>query len=95
MNLKSKALTRKRKVNPEEIRVLAELEDLLDKLGIELKYEKGGFKGGLCRVEDKEYFYLNKILSFEQKISIITSQLKKMELDDIYLKPKIREILEN
>ena len=86
---------KKTKQNPEEIRVLIELEELLDKLGVELKYEKGGFKGGLCRVEDKEYFYLNKILSFEQKVSIITSQLKKMELEDVYLKPKIREMLEN
>ncbi|MCK5078085.1 MAG: hypothetical protein KAR38_17010 [Calditrichia bacterium] len=92
---KGKALNKKPKQNPEEVRVLIELEELLDKLGIELKYEKGGFKGGFCRVEEKEYFYLNRILSFEQKVSIITSQLKKMELEDVYLKPKIREMLEN
>jgi len=92
--IKHKVRNRKIKINPDEVRVLSELEELLDKLGIELKYEKGGFKGGLCRVEDKEYFYLNKILSFEQKVSIITKQLKKMELEDVYLKPKIREMLE-
>ena len=92
--IKYKVRNRKIKINPDEVRVLSELEELLDKLGIELKYEKGGFKGGLCRVEDKEYFYLNKILSFEQKVSIITKQLKKMELEDVYLKPKIREMLE-
>jgi intein-encoded DNA endonuclease-like protein len=84
-----------KKINPDEVRILAELEDLLEKLGVELKYEKGGFKGGLCRVEDKEYFYLNKILTFEQKVSIITNQLRGMELEDVYLKPKIREMLEN
>ncbi|MCK5075236.1 MAG: hypothetical protein KAR38_02620, partial [Calditrichia bacterium] len=89
--IKHKVRNRKTKINPDEVRVLSELEELLDKLGIELKYEKGGFKGGLCRVEDKEYFYLNKILSFEQKVSIITKQLRKMELEDVYLKPKIRE----
>ena len=92
--IKHKVRNRKTKINPDEVRVLSELEELLDKLGIELKYEKGGFKGGLCRVEDKEYFYLNKILSFEQKVSIITKQLRKMELEDVYLKPKIREMLE-
>ena len=84
-----------KKVNTEEVRILSELEELLEKLGVELKYEKGGFKGGLCRVEDKEFFYLNKILTFEQKVSLITAQLRGMELEDVYLKPKISEMLEN
>ncbi len=49
-----------KKPNPEEVIVLNELEELLNKLGIEFKYEKGFFKGGICRIEDKQYFYLSK-----------------------------------
>ena len=79
----------------EEMHILNGLEDVLKKLDIQLKYERGGFRGGLCRIDDKEYFYLSKILSLEQKISIISHQLKNLNLENIYLKPQIRELLEN
>ncbi len=85
---------KKRKVHPEEIRILSELEELLHKLDIELKYERGNFKGGLCRIEEKQYFYLSKILSLEQKVNLIAGQLKSMNLENVYLKPKIRELLD-
>jgi hypothetical protein len=83
-----------KKPNPEEVIVLNELEELLNKLGIEFKYEKGFFKGGICRIEDKQYFYLSKSIPFEQKLNIIVEQLKILDLEDVYLKPKLRELLE-
>lgn len=84
-----------RKINPEEVMVLNELEELLRKLNIEFKYEKGFFKGGLCKIEGKEYFYLSKSVPFEQKLNIIVEQLKNLDLNDVYLKPKLRDLLEN
>lgn len=74
--------------------ILNELEDLLRKLGIEFRYEKGFFKGGLCTVEGKQYFYLSRFLPFEQNLNIIVKYLKELELENVYIKPKLRELLE-
>ncbi|GAB4190559.1 MAG: hypothetical protein Kow00108_26050 [Calditrichia bacterium] len=92
--MKSRKKSKAEKINPEEVAILKELEDVLTRLGIEFRYEKGFFKGGLCRIDNKQYFYLSKNVPFEQKLNVIVQQLKVMDLDDVYLKPKLRELLE-
>ncbi len=39
-------------------------------------------------------FIINKNLSVEQKLQIAKSELKNLNLDELYIKPNLREFLE-
>ncbi len=75
--------------------LLQEFEDLLEKLTIPLRYEKGNFKGGLCFFNEKTYFILNKNLSLDQKLQIFRDDLQYVNLEDLFIRPVIREFLSN
>ena len=74
--------------------LLQELEALCTKLDISIRYEKGDFAGGLCRIKDKRAIIINKNLSIDQKVKIIASELAKLETDDIFILPAIRELFQ-
>ncbi|MFQ5650962.1 MAG: hypothetical protein ACE5IY_13555 [bacterium] len=76
--------------------VLDKLEELLDGLSIEIRYEKGDFHGGLYRYRDKQQMVINKDLAIEQKIRIIADEIRtNVEFDNLYLVPALREVIEN
>jgi len=74
--------------------ILQGFESLIENLSIGLRYEKGDFKGGLCKISDKRLLILNNKLTIEQKISIMAKELKNMNLEKIYIRPALREIIE-
>ncbi|MBN1348863.1 hypothetical protein JXJ21_05595 [candidate division KSB1 bacterium] len=78
----------------EEETVLQQLEAILKELSIALRYEKGRFQGGLCRLHGEEVFILNSKLSVDRKIRIIAKELSLLNLENVYILPAIREIIE-
>jgi hypothetical protein len=76
-----------------EDKIFRELEELLGKLSIKIKYGKGYFKGGLCRYREEQYIYLNRTENKEKHISLIISELEKMDLTGIDLSQTVEEIL--
>jgi hypothetical protein len=77
-----------------ENEILGHFEELTQNLSIDLRYEKGDFSGGLCRVNDKQIMIINKKLSADQKIKVFASAIAQLNLDNIYILPAIREIIE-
>lgn len=76
--------------------ILASLEKLLADLSVDVRYEKGEFVGGFYRYKAKEQLIINKGLTVEQKVNIIASELKtNWGLDDLYVVPALREVIEN
>jgi hypothetical protein len=73
--------------------LLQELEELLARLSIPLRYEKGDFSGGLCRIEEQAHFILNKNLSLEQKLQILKNDIQQIDLEDHFIRPALREFL--
>ena len=73
--------------------ILNELEEIASGAGLKVKYDKLETKGGECLVEGKPYVIINAGLPEEEKISILVSALKKVDLEGIFLKPKIREVI--
>jgi hypothetical protein len=71
-----------------------ELEELLARLSIQIRHERGDFQGGLCTFEDQSYFILNKSHTIEQKLSVLKSDLKHIDLEDTFIRPALREYLE-
>ena len=77
----------------EDHQVFKELEELLDKLTIKIKYGRGYFKGGLCRYKEDKYLYLNRSDDKDRHISIILSELENIDLNGIQLNKTIGELL--
>ena len=80
-------------MTPEE--TLTELETLAKQLEISLRYEKGDFSGGYCVVKQQRTIIANKKLSPQKKLSILALGLSEIGLDGVFLKPALREFIED
>ena len=74
--------------------ILWGLEALVQSLAIDLRYEKGDFVGGLCRLEDKRLLILNQDLPVSRKIKILAGELGTMDLEGVYILPALRKVIE-
>jgi len=83
-------------MKPEQI--YQELKDLAEKLGIavsEQNLRKSGIsvKSGLCKVKGKQIFVMDKHKSIYKKNVILTSFLKELPHENIYVVPAVRELI--
>ena len=79
--------------------ILSYLEELAEKLEIlvrdeNINIEESSSPGGLCRVEGKHILILNSKSTVREKNQVMIKALKQFDLNEIYIKPFIRELLE-
>jgi len=74
--------------------ILLALEDVVSSLNIQLRYEKGDFSGGFCRVDDDKLIILNADYTRKKKINILSRELSRIKLDDVFIVPAIRKLIE-
>lgn len=72
--------------------ILAELTQVACKIGIKIIEDKLLKKGGYCRVFKDKYIIMDKRISEQDKLDILIKALKRNDLDNVYLAPKIREL---
>ena len=72
--------------------ILLDLKSLADQIGVKVRFERGDFNGGYCLV--KENKIINKLSTLQRKIVILSKALKEIGIDDIYLTPKLRELID-
>lgn len=75
-------------------KLLQELEIIAERLGIQTVYDTFQGKGGGCRVVANRYIVINKRLSGEVKAELFLRALARMPIEEIFIKPDIRELLE-
>ena len=80
-------------------KVLEYLEDLAERLGVEIVHEKLEWddfrvKGGLCRVRGTYKIFLDRSESIEGQIEVLARALSTFNTDAVYLLPHIRSLLE-
>ncbi len=75
--------------------IVGELESLVSSLGLELRYEKGDFKGGDCILYDQNLVVMNKKNSLTQQITLLSRVVGLYGGDDLYMKPFIRQIVDD
>lgn len=80
-------------MKPEQI--LTALEDVARRLGVDVRIERGGFRGGLCLIDDEQVIVLNKRQPVEARISILAESLKSLPVDTVFMRPAVREALES
>ena len=79
--------------------VLEHLEDLAERLGVEVVYQKleeedFSVKGGLCKVNGNFKIFVDRSKTIDDQIIIVARGLSSFDTDDLYLFPYIRKILE-
>jgi hypothetical protein len=79
--------------------LLYQLEELAEKLEIlvrdeNMNIDESSSTGGLCRIEGKYVVLLNSNATMNDKIQVMVKALQQFDLSDIYVKPAIRELLE-
>ena len=75
-------------------KLLEELEILTEKLGLDLRYEKGDFQGDLCFIKEEGVIIVQKSISVERKIAVLSKGLTRVDLANVYILPELRKLLE-
>lgn len=75
--------------------ILNELEQLASNCCIAIRYEKGDFDGGYCVLKAERLIVINKRLAPVRRASVLARGLAEVGIDEIYLKPAIREYIED
>jgi len=76
-----------------------ELKDLAEKLDIRVSEQNLRITGvnarsGLCKVKGRSMFIMDKHKSLRKKIRILASHLGRMPLEDVFIVPAVRELLD-
>ena len=88
---------REKKIMTQE-ELLRQLEELAGRININIRYESlrnedPATFGGLCRIEDQAVLFLHAKATVKRKIAMITEALKRRDIDELYLRPALREHL--
>jgi hypothetical protein len=78
--------------------LLIQLEDLAGRLNIQVQYESlknedPSTFGGFCRVRDRHMIIIHSKATISRKIDIFTEALRRFDIDDLYMRPALREYL--
>jgi hypothetical protein len=75
--------------------LLDELKEIALQKGIKVRFEKGDFNGGYCILKSEKVIVINKLAQTQRKLLILVEALKEIGIEDIYINPKLRNIIEN
>ncbi len=83
-----------------ESTILGQLEELARSLGIQIRNEplkrEGSFtSGGLCRLKGEYLLIFNTKATREDRIEALVQAVGRFDLDQLYLKPGLREFLDS
>lgn len=74
--------------------LIQQLRDIASQLGATVRFEKGDFKGGYCLLKESKLIVINKMANHQRKAMILATALKDLGIDNIYLPPKVRELID-
>ncbi len=74
--------------------ILADLKSLANQMGAKVRFERGDFKGGYCILKESKVVVINKLSNTQRKVVILATALKELGIDEVYLTPKLREVID-
>jgi len=74
--------------------ILQDLKSIASEMGAKVRFERGDFKGGYCILQESKVIVINKLSSLQKKVAILSSALTLLGAENIYIPPKIREVIE-
>ena len=87
-----------KKTDLNEDSILNQLEDLARCFQVEVRYEKlkkesSFYPGGLCKVRGERVLIINSLSSPDDKIQTFVKALKTFDLNQVFIKPALRELI--
>ena len=86
----------------DESQILELLEELAKSFGLQISYEiirldeeLGTRHGGVCLLKGQRLIIINPDASLKEKIRILSEAIKHFDLDQIYIRPVLRELLDS
>ena len=73
--------------------IYSELKDIFEKIGYKIILDNGNFNSGHCILEDEKVIVINKNKPYENRVRVLSEILSSIKLDNIYIKPYIRELI--
>jgi hypothetical protein len=70
------------------------LAELSEKLGIGVRWEGLIGDGGICELRGKRWLFVDRSNDLRTQIDVMTDALADEAIDDIYIVPEVRELLE-
>lgn len=74
--------------------LLQDLKSLANQMGVKVRFERGDFKGGYCIIKESKVIVINKLSNFQRKVLTLAAALKELGIEDVYLPPRLREVIE-
>ena len=76
--------------------IMKALEEVAERLSVQVQYEEMKafefrVEDGSCRVKGEPSIFIDRKRPLKEKISILARELKKFDLEDIYIPPLLRE----
>ena len=76
--------------------ILQELEALAQRMEINLsRVNLEGRPGGLCIIKGERRLILDRTLDVREQVEVLSKAFGKLPLDDIYLKPAVRQAIDS
>ncbi len=75
--------------------IFEELKGLASELGIKVRFENGNFDGGYCLLREERLLVLNRRSTVPKKIRTLSQGLTEYGLGDIFIRPALREAIED
>ena len=73
--------------------IYEELKNIFKQLDYKIVLDKGSFNSGYCLLENEKIIVINKNKPYENRVKILTKILSKIDTKSIYIKPKIRDMI--
>ena len=74
--------------------LVRELERLARAAGLDVRVERGRFRGGRCRVEGQRYVVLNRLGAPETNAAVLAEALATAPLDGLFVPPAVRHAID-
>ncbi|NND71137.1 MAG: hypothetical protein HKN43_06130 [Rhodothermales bacterium] len=74
--------------------IVSELIEVSQQLGLNVRIERGNFRGGYCILSEDSIIVLNKRHPPEIHLSVLADILRGKPVDTVYIKPAVRNALQ-
>lgn len=71
-----------------------ELLEIAKNIGVKVRKGDGKFRSGLCMVNDSPVIVINKTTPVEGAVSVIAKGLASLNLENMFIKPAVRDFIE-
>lgn len=75
--------------------IFEELSEIAKSLGYRIRKDSGSFKSNNCIVKQEKIIILNKYADVNSYNKTLVAAIKQEEYDKIYIKPQLREFIDN